>query len=115
MVTMSGYKNSWRPMGKYCRWAARIGTLKGTDAKLAARFMLKLASPTPICREATFTLLCCGGILVHCITRYMLHAHRSCGMSKVQIFGEWKSSCHLCAELANPQDSIACFGSRLPH
>ena len=33
----------------------------------------------------------------------------------VQILAGWKSSCHLCAEFAHPQHSIACFGSCLPH
>lgn len=57
VVTTSGYRNNWRPTGKYRRCAARRGARKGTEAKLAARLMLKLARPTPTCRYAILAML----------------------------------------------------------
>lgn len=81
---MSGYRNSWRPMGKYRRCAARNGTRNGVVAIVAAVLTPAPAKPAPICtprkclktdrslsqRKAEYAiqaLVCCSieGMLVH--------------------------------------------------
>ena len=83
--------------------------------------MLKLASPTPICKEADLILATLEVFLPQCRDNEieklddMLHAQSIGGMTEAQVSAEWKSNGYLCTESANSQHSVACFCSRLPH